>query len=153
VIFLDDLAASGTQFARNWARRYPTDHGELSLANLADQKALSEVYYVPVVSTSAAKAKIESDCGIAVLPAYLLDEDYSAVAEDTRLVPTSLRTVLLEFIEKHGPRTGKAGSGTAGFGRLGLALSFHHGSPNNTLPVLQWGTPVTNWQPLVAEGI
>lgn len=153
VIFLDDLAASGTQFTRNWERKYLSERGELSMASLANQGALTNVYYVPVVSTSAAKMKIETKCGVSVLPAYLLDEDYSAVAKDTRLVPTNLREVLPEFIERHGLRTGKADSGNAGFGHLGLALSFHHGSPNNTLPVLQWGTPTPNWRPLVSEGI
>jgi hypothetical protein len=149
VIFLDDLAASGTQFTRNWTRKYPTDHGPLTLYEQHTGSTLSTVYYLPVVSTTTAKNKIEAECNVTVLPTYLLDDDYGALADETRLVGTSMRAALPRFLEKYGARTGNAQFGTAGFGGLGLALSFHHGSPNNTLPVLQWGRAQPDWNPLV----
>lgn len=150
VIFLDDIAASGTQFTRDWNRVYETDEGEFSLAKLKADRLLGEVYYLPVVSTKLAKSRIESDCGISVEATYLLDEDYGATDANTRLVPPALRAELQPFLEKYGPRTGNAAAGVAGFGDLGLALSFHHGSPNNTLPVLQWGEQGNGWRPLVS---
>lgn len=153
VIFLDDLAASGTQFTRNWVRQYPTNEGPLSLAHLQENGALSEAYYLPVVSTWAAKKKIETNCKIPVLATYLLEDDYCALAANTRLVPDGLRDALPGFLDRYGPRTGNDQFGPAGFGGLGLALSFHHGSPNNTVPILQWGVALPDWNPLVLKGI
>lgn len=154
IIFLDDLAASGTQFTRNWRRQYSTSKGLLSLAQLRNIGLSGAVYYLPVVSTTAAKKKIESECdAVTVLPTYLLEDDYGALAESTRLVRQEMRAALPDFLKRYSPRTGNGEFGAAGFGDLGLALSFHHGSPNNTLPVLQWGSPRPEWKPLVSQGL
>lgn len=147
VIFLDDLAASGSQFIRNWRRKYPVADGESSLQELKEQGLLGDVYYLPVVATVAAKAKIESECGVTVVATYVLDPDYGALDSDTRLLPADLRPHVGDFLAKYGPRTGRDEYGSAGFGSLGLALSFHHSSPNNTLPVLQTGAGTVDWKP------
>jgi hypothetical protein len=36
----------------------------------------------------------------------------------------------------------------SGFGNLGLTYAFHHGTPNNTLPILWWSIPGV-WTPLL----
>lgn len=150
VLFLDDLAASGTQFTRDWKRRYATDHGRLSLEDLYARGSLGPCYYLPVVATQMAKEKIEEGCGVQVIPTYLLDPDYRALDADSRLIPVHLRPLLPEFLRKYSPRTGMNEEGDAGFGELGLALSFHHGCPNNTLPVLRWGPSADGWRPLIS---
>jgi hypothetical protein len=149
ILFVDDLAASGTQFIRNWKRKYATPHGKLSLAELYEAGKISSAFFIPTVSTSLAKEKIESECPVEVLPTYLIDPDYQALDADSRLVPARLRAGMRPFLEKYAPRTGRDEYGVAGFGELGLALSFHHGSPNNSLPILQWGTQNTDWRPIV----
>jgi hypothetical protein len=150
VIFLDDLAASGTQFARDWVRNYTTSNGRISLRDLQSAGSITAAYYLPLVSTQAAKTKIETDCGIQVVPTYLLDEDYGALSTNSRVLPEKLRSLLPPFLAKYSPLTGKNEYGEAGFGDLGLALSFHHGCPNNTLPVLQWAAKTSEWGPLVS---
>ncbi|WP_147436282.1 phosphoribosyltransferase-like protein [Mycetocola manganoxydans] len=149
VIFLDDLAASGTQFTRDWRRRYQTDSGKVSLADLQSKDFISSAYYLPVVATQDAITKIESECGVIVAPTYSLDRDYQALDANTRLVPVALRPSLPEFFAKYSPRTGRDEYGPVGYGDLGLALSFHHSCPNNTLPVLQWSPCAESWRPLL----
>lgn len=150
VLMLDDITASGTQFLRSWTRKTVTPNGRFSLADMALAGKISSTYYLPVVSTAHAKAAIEAACDVEVVPSYLLTSDYSALDADTRLVPEELRPDVPAFLERHGPRTGCNQYGVAGYGDLGLALSFHHGSPNNTLPVLQWTPRTPDWNPLIS---
>lgn len=150
IIMLDDITASGTQFIRSWSRKVVTPNGRLSLADMADAGKISGTYYLPVVATVRAKEAIESACDVSVFPAYLLSPDYSALDPNTRLIQAELRRHVPGFLERHSPRTACDQYGDAGYGDLGLALSFHHGSPNNTLPVLQWTPRTTEWNPLVS---
>ena len=94
---------------------------------------------MPTVCTADAKKKIEDECGVVVAPTYLLESDYYLLDPNSRLVPGALRPLIPDFIDRYGPHHN--GDEKAGFGDLGLALSFHHGCPNNTLPILQWGEP------------
>lgn len=149
LILLDDLAASGTQFCRNWVRNYGSGQEKASFNALQARGVIGSVFYLPIVSTVAATSAIETTCNIHVIPAYSLDEDYSALAVNTRLVPEDLRPSIPAFLAKYSPRSGRDEYGVAGYGDLGLALSFHHGSPNNTVPILQWGGASTDgWKRL-----
>lgn len=150
LIMLDDIAASGNQFVRAWSRKVRTDGGEMSLADYAENGTVRCVTFHPVVCTLKARRRIEENTPVRVVPTYLIGEDYGCLSENTRLVPDQLREGVAEFLERNSPRTGRDEFGPAGYGRLGLALSFHHGCPNNTLPVLQWGTCSTNWKALVS---
>ena len=149
VIFLDDLSASGTQFTRHWKRKYRAASEEYSLIDLQSRGLLLDSYYLPVIATRGAKTKIESFCSVSVVPTYLLDTDYQAFDSNTRLLPEKLRPHLKDFLEKYSSRTGKDEYGVVGYGDLGLALSFHHSCPNNTLPILQWGPSPISWKPLI----
>lgn len=147
VIILDDLSGTGTQFTRDWKRMYTTPHGKSSLKNLFNAGRIPVAYFVPTVCTADAKKKIEDECGVVVAPTYLLESDYYVLDPNSRLVPALLRPKIAEFLAKYAPDVSDGGN--TGFGDLGLALSFHHGCPNNTLPVLQWGESSENWKPLV----
>ncbi len=149
LLMLDDIAASGTQFVRAWNRKADTHQANLSFSDLYDFGKISSVYYVPVISTILAKEKIEADCPVEVVPTYLLTADYGVLDAATRLVPEALRPLIPNFLDKYGPRTGCNEDGNAGYKDLGLAISFHHGSPNNTIPIFR-GAPKTNWTPLVS---
>lgn len=150
LLLLDDITASGTQFLRSWTRKTTTPHGRWSLADMSQAGKISSAFYLPVVATAQAKSAIEAECEVEVFPSYLLSPDYSALDADTRLVHEDLRPEVPAFLERHGPRTGCDQFGVAGYGDLGLALSFHHGSPNNTLPVLQWTPRTPDWNPLIS---
>lgn len=153
VIILDDMSGTGTQFTRDWNRNYVTPHGKSSLKALAESGQLQRVYFIPTVCTVTAMQKIQQECGVIVSPTYVLESDYHALDANSRLVPAAQRPRVAEFIEKYGSGASDKAStdedGAAGFGGLGLAISFHHGCPNNTLPVLQWGEPTQSWSPLV----
>lgn len=150
VLMLDDITASGTQFRRSWNRQTQTLHGRFSLADIAAAGKLSSTYYLPVVATAQAKASIESSCEVDVVPTYLLTPDYGVLDENTRLVRSELRRLVPDFLSRYSPRTGRDKYGNAGYSDLGLAISFHHGCPNNTVPVLQWAPKSTDWTPLVS---
>lgn len=150
LILLDDISASGTQFIRSWKRQIRTDHGKVSLADLSESGKISSAYFLPVVATEDAKIRIEQDLPVVVNPAYVLTAEYSGLSQSTRLVPSEIQEELKDFLQRHSVRTGKDEYGVAGYGDLGLAVSFHHGCPNNTLPVLQWGAARENWKPLVS---
>ncbi|CAM3651225.1 phosphoribosyltransferase-like protein [Nocardioides zeicaulis] len=151
IIFLDDLAASGTQFVRNWKRNYPTPRGKTSLEALKKNGAISAAYYAPLIATSKAKSKIEEECDVPVVASYIIDKEYEALDPNTRLLPENLRPMIAAFLTKYTPNTGKNEDGNAGFGDLGLSLSFHHGCPNNTLPVLRTGPRTETWTPWATD--
>lgn len=150
VIMLDDITASGTQFKRCWNRKTQTPHGRYSLSDMAASEKLASIYYLPVAATVAAQGLIERECGVKVLPTYLLTPDYSALNPDSRIIRSDLRPHVQAFLDRHSPRTGNDRYGTAGYDRMALAISFHHGCPNNTVPVLQWAGPRIDWTPLVS---
>lgn len=151
VIILDDMSGTGTQFTRDWHRNYVTPYGKSSLAALSAAGKMPVVYFVPTVCTADAAKKIEDECGVVVAPTYVLETDYYALDPDSRLVPAAYRPRMAEFIAKYGPSNGEGNDDSAGFGGLGLAISFQHGCPNNTLPLLQWGEPTESWTPLVRD--
>jgi hypothetical protein len=151
VVFLDDLAASGTQFTRTWKRQVQTPHGKSSLALLANNARFEYVYYAPLAATVDAMAKILKDAPtVVVQPGYVIEREYFASSDNTRLVPEELRTRLAGFLDNYTPRSGNDQYGSLGFGDLGLALSFHHSIPNNTLPILQRAsaTAAPSWKSL-----
>ncbi|WP_143337702.1 hypothetical protein [Dietzia sp. WMMA184] len=150
LLLLDDLAASGKQFVRSWSCKYRTDNGKFSLADLENSGKVASAYFLPVVATEDAKKRIEQETPVKVVPTYVLTSDYGGLATNSRLFPRTSQHELLEFLNRYTPRTGKNEHGVAGYGDIGLALSFHHGCPNNTLPILQWGDPQPDWKPLVS---
>lgn len=150
VIMLDDITASGTQFKRCWNRKTQTPRGRYSLADMATNDKLASIYYLPVAATVAAQDLIERECRVKVLPTYLLTPDYSALDSDSRIIRPQLRHRVQTFLDRHSPRTGHDQYGNAGYDDMALAVSFHHGCPNNTVPVLQWAAPRIDWTPLVS---
>ncbi|WP_138945360.1 hypothetical protein [Plantibacter sp. M259] len=150
LIMLDDITASGTQFLRSWNRKVETPTGKFSLADLAQSGKLNSTYYLPIVATEIAKSSIESNCAVEVIATYLLTPDYCVLDAKTRLVRSERRGRVADFLSRHSPRTSHNQYGPAGYDDLGLAVSFHHGCPNNTIPLLQWDAKTTEWTPLIS---
>lgn len=149
LILLDDLAASGNQFKRYWTTQ--PDFGGVAHASpeeLVESGVLAQAYYLPVVATrKAIKEFTDSLSGVDVLPTYTLGPEYSAFRRESTLVSAERTEEMRQLIETYYPRTG-ASNGPYGYRDLGLTLSFEHGTPNNTLPILAGrppGVAATNW--------
>lgn len=151
IIFFDDLAATGTQFIRNWKRVYNVSGGKSSLEKLSDRGLVKRAYFAPIVATSFAKTNIEEESPVIVHPTYLLGDEYSANSAATRLVSPDLRTELVTVAEKYHPHTGILDSGPLGYGDQGLAISFTDSTPNNALSVLRKGDASHDWKPLISN--
>jgi hypothetical protein len=153
VVFVDDISASGSQFARTWRRKIQTASGKKSFFDLAADGTIGAAYYVPLIATTDAIDHIRREAPLVeVVPAYTLEDVYFASAELTRLVEPDQRPGLDAFVRKYAARSGVVADGPYGFGGIGLALSFHHAIPNNTLPILQKRSPSTlpDWKVLIS---
>jgi hypothetical protein len=137
LILIDDLSATGTQFIRSWKRRHTTRGGvTISLEQLADVGRLGRVYFLPIVATTDAVEEIRKQCPtVRVRPAYLLDETYSVAGSTSRLIPPEMQEDLLSLLDRYTRQTGHTTS-KLGYQDLGLTLSFQHGTPNATLPIM-----------------
>lgn len=151
VIFLDDLSGSGNQFVQHWSRKYPLPIGKRSLSEILKEGKISSAYFLPVIATEDSKARIEASCGIEVRPAYLVGKEYYALDPSSRIARDIARPELNAFLERYSPKVENGKYGTTGYSGLGLALSFHHGCPNNSLPILRWTPSTTDWKPLVTK--
>lgn len=149
LFLIDDLTATGNQFAKYWnAPLVAGGSRETSLAALFECGALCSVIYVPVVATTVALQTIAGQApAVRVRPANVIGPEYFASDDACRLVPPAQLAALRDLIEGNHARTGSPLS-PYGYGYLGLALSFEHGTPNNTLPILQprpTGYGTDNW--------
>lgn len=152
VIFMDDIAGTGTQFIRNWQRSYSGSAGKSSLDKLTAEGRIGSVYFTPIVATETAKDAIEKATGVIVHPTYILGDDYSALDPDSRLVPPELRGNLAQVAMHYAERAGVAAQRALGYGQLGLAIGFPEKAPNNTLPILRVSEESATWKPLISHG-
>lgn len=151
VIFLDDLSGTGNQFCQHWSRKYSLPIGKHSLADIDRKGKLGTSYFLPLVATAKAQGRIESETPIRVLPSYLLGNEYFILDTQSRIAPSYSRNELESFLEKYSPRVEKSKYGVFGYSSLGMALSFHHGIPNNTLPIFRQGQDGSPWRSLVKK--
>ncbi|MGF0308901.1 phosphoribosyltransferase-like protein [Rhodococcus sp. IEGM1428] len=140
LVFVDDLAATGTQFLQVWFREISDGQSDAatSLASLQADGRIGEVYYTPAICTAYAKREIAMQCPtVMVRPAHLLPDEYFANPEysETNLVPANLRAELPDFLARYAHPAGYKIEDKFGFGDMGLALAFEHGVPDNTLPI------------------
>jgi hypothetical protein len=137
VILIDDFAGSGDQFLRAMRREVHINATETTTyEELISQRRLRTCYYLPAVATSKAVERIQGEIPfIEVRPAHVLPDRYSAAHPKTLLVPEHLRGELDGFLLRHARRAGYSEAGRYGHRKGGLAISFDHGVPDNTLPL------------------
>lgn len=150
IVFVDDFAGTGLQFTDTWVRKHIVNGREYSFASLALDKKILRVYFTPAICTSSARrAILDLNPIIAVEPAHILPPQYSAKEWNTRLVPSNLTSKLDEFLRKYAPNAGYDAEHRYGVGECGLAISFEHSTPDNTLPVFNGGPrKPSSWTPL-----
>ena len=151
VVFVDDFVGSGNQFVATWQRPYTISHDSfVALAPISRAK----FYYCPAFCTQVGLEQIKGECPeVTVSPGIFLPDNYGALAPDSIVWPSRLRSTAEEFIRSASERAGIPDTGGAmpddwrGFASLGLTIAFEDSVPDATLPIIHWGQ--NNWHPLM----
>ena len=144
LVFIDDLAGSGTQAIR-YSRGF--------VKQVKAQKPNLHIAYHMLFATTKALAQIRRTTQFDQVDAVCeLDDSFRCVADESRYFPANVEGVTLEAAREMARRYGQqlAGKATAlGFKNGQLLLGFAHNIPNNTLPIL-WHRGHSNrrWSPL-----
>jgi hypothetical protein len=143
VILVDDFCGTGRQFGA-FERR-------LALSDWLRRAGQVRLLYLTAAAHRQGVSELRKTLpSLLVLPGELLDENdhvFSGTVLDQYRDPT-LKEQLAEQHQTLCRRVGIGGSvGTDGFGHLGLAYAFAHGTPNNTLPIYWQET--REWTPMV----
>ncbi len=145
VLFIDDIAASGSQFIDTLLRRSSAE--STSIADLVSAGRIARAYYAPAIATSYALRQIRELTPVwNVKAAHLLTGEYSASDPLTRLVRPEMRSSLDPFLRKYADRAGYSSEEPYGYHRLGLAIAFEHKIPDSTLPIFR--SSHKDWNPL-----
>ncbi len=151
VVFVDDFVGSGNQFIATWHRSYRTSY-ESFVALAPTSRA--KFYYCPAFCTQFGLQQIETECPeVTVSPGIFIPDNYGALAPDSIVWPSRLRSTAEEFIRSASERAGIPDTGGAkpddwrGFASLGLTIAFENSVPDATLPIIHWGQ--NNWRPLM----
>lgn len=141
IVFVDDFAGSGNQFCDTWMANFASSgSGTLSFSELANEQRLREVYFIPAISTWRAKMRIAGAAPIvAVKPAHVLPPRYSAAEDNHTLVPAKDRAALTDLLKRYAEPAGYDPANPFGYEACGLAISFEHATPDNTLPIFNGG--------------
>ncbi len=148
VVFVDDFVGSGDQFITTWHREVQLPNGETtSFARVSGLRG-TRFFYCPLVCTEYGRGAIQSSCGmVALYPAHVLCERYSAFSENSIVWPERLRSTAEEFVVTSSSRAGIGEDECRGYRRVGLTLAFEHCVPDATLPLFY--TENNGWHPLV----
>ena len=157
VIFVDDFIGSGSQFFTTWNRPYELRGGiQHSFASLMQINPFPAAY-VSVLSTEKGSRIVQQTCPTLILSAaHILDPRHSATHPESFLWPKELRASGLSFLREASSRVGIPSTGGTstddwqGFNELGLTLSFAHGTPDATIPLLRWNKD--GFRPLFVGG-
>ena len=145
VIFVDDFVGSGTQFITTWCRTYRTP--EESFKALAPMSR-AKFYYCPAFCTLFGLKRINRECPeVTVNPGILIPDNYGALAPDSIVWPSRLKSTAEEFIRSASERAGIPDTNWRGFASLGLTIAFEDSVPDATLPIIHWAQ--YGWCPLM----
>jgi hypothetical protein len=133
IVFVDDFSGTGGTLEKWWQKVEPLVR-PIGVA----------VFVGLLVLNESARERIEDFAG--VLAVEELGTEDNVFSNDNFEFSESEKTTLLE----HCQRTGCGTEFERGFGQCGLLLSFKHGCPNNSLPVLWYsaGGSGPKWRPL-----
>lgn len=152
VVFVDDFSGSGTQFCGTWVKKFMTDDGsEYNFTALDKLGVLGETFFIPAICTWKAKREILKFSGgrVRVKPAHVLPPRYSAREPGHTLVPSGDHQALVDLLRRYANQAGYTPSQVFGYKEGGLALSFEHLTPDNTLPIFNGGPNRPNaWRAL-----
>jgi len=140
-IFIDDFLGTGNQFESMWRE---LGFG-IKLGN-------SISVYCPLTAHVEGIRQVESKCeNVKVVPGELLNQNnnvFNYAFDDKVNTTESAKKFYLGLLEKYG-FPAPLDENRFGFGNLGLAYTFNHASPDNTLNIIWEETD--NWKPLIAR--
>jgi len=119
VVFVDDFAGTGQQ---------AIDHWEQSLEELLPQQPTT--YLVLVVTSRAARKKIDKETGMVVVPNTEIGDRDNMFHESCKHFSRSEKKIALKYCTRAKPDEPR------GFGGSGLLVVFSDRCPNNTIPIL-----------------
>lgn len=139
IIFVDDFVGTGRQFSR-----FVSD---FSLGEVLKSKYC---VYAPLVMHEKGMGNIRTKFPeIEIAAAEILTSEIDLFDQKSMIFSDGVNTpsVARDFHRSILKRIGFQNSSLArGFGRLGLAYSFQHATPNNSIPLLWWSG--SDWKPL-----
>ena len=145
VVFVDDFVGSGNQFIRTWDRTPPNRYESFRALAIGSQ---TKFYYCPAFCTQLGLNRIKSDCPeVTVNPGVLIPDNYGALAPDSIIWPSQLRSTAENFLHSASMRAGIAEDDWRGFASLGLTIAFEDSVPDATLPIMYWEK--NGWHPLM----
>ena len=151
VVFVDDLVGSGTQFIATWHRTYRTQYE--SFGALAPSSR-AKFYYCPAFCTQFGLNRIHCACPeVTVSSGIFIPDKYGALAPDSVVWPSRLKSTANEFLRSASARAGIPDTGGTmpddwrGFASLGLTIALENSVPDGTLPIIYWER--NGWRPLM----
>ena len=155
VLFVDDFLGSGSQMRHTWLREYEIDGNLASFATASGGHA-GNIYYCCAFATTQGITHLQDEgITVDVQPAHQLNQKDGVLSSNTRLLDPSQREQIQEMIKRVSIKAGfmdtggKNVSDWSGFAGLGLALSFDHGTPDASLPILY--KEFNGWKPLIGK--
>jgi hypothetical protein len=149
VIIIDDFVGSGEQFLKTWHTRH--GHAMRSLCELSSFSSCT-FYLCPAFCTEYALGELRRECPqVIVNPGHLLSSNYNALATNSIVWPSNLRSTAEDFIKLTSLRAGiPDNDGNVndwhGYRKLGLTIAFEDSIPDATLPLFYWKQ--NGWRPL-----
>ena len=151
VVFVDDFVGSGNQFIETWCRTFRTPYESFRALAPTSQ---TKFYYCPAFCTQLGLERINCACPeVAVNPGVFIPYNYGALAPDSIVWPSHLRSTAEEFLRSASARAGIPDTGGTepeywrGFASLGLTIAFEDSVPDATLPIMYWDDD--GWRPLM----
>lgn len=124
VVFLDDIAGTGTQAADYW---------EDTLSELLPRRP--RIILALVAALDKARTLIEEQTPFRVIESRALTSGDQLFSDDCREFDAMEKERILKYCRRADRRSPK------GFGDCGLLVVFHHRCPNNSIPVLHSSSP------------
>ena len=148
VVLVDDFGGSGTQFIETWNRTPPNRYESFRALATGSQ---AEFYYCPAFCTQFGLNRIKCACPeVTVNPGVLIPDNYGALAPDSIVWPSELRSTAEEFLYSASTRAGIPEGEWRGFASLGLTIAFEDSVPDATLPIMYWENNENDrWHPLM----
>ncbi len=146
VVLVDDFIGTGDQFLRTVRKPWA---GGTSLLDEMSRLGVTSAHYVVAVASGMAKDRIESSSPFGVSAGNVLPSSSSLRAPNTHLVAPSIRAAAVDLVERYSRVAGIPEHMVWGYRGSGLAVSFEHKTPNNTLPLFTWKE--NGWIPLTTR--
>lgn len=155
IMFVDDFVGSGQQFLTTYEQKHQMGADEISFEDLATN-GFENFFYCPIAATMYGTDEIVREHPEVILrPGHILPDQYSVFHPGSVIWPDHLigdaERVLFQASQRAGiPDDPTAEDHWKGFHELGLALSFSHGTPDATIPLIWWEN--NGWTPLRTRG-